>query len=63
MIGGEVPMKLTSADVWALMKERFNANEIAYLAGVTVAVALGMMNEATPRATKSHKPLRLPKVA
>lgn len=63
MIGGEVPMKLTRADVWALMKERFNANEIAYLAGVTVAVALGMMNEATPRATKSRKPLHLPKAA
>jgi hypothetical protein len=50
-------MKLTRADVWALMKERFNANEIAYLAGVTVSVALGMMNEAVPRATRNRKVL------
>jgi hypothetical protein len=57
VIAGEVPMKLTRADVWALMKERFNANEIAYLAGVTVSVALGMMNEAVPRATRNRKVL------
>lgn len=63
MIGGDVPMKLTPDDVWALMKERFNANEIAYLAGVPVSVALGMMNEAIPRAAKSRKPLHLPRAA
>lgn len=54
MIAGDVPMKLTRTDVWALMKDRFNANEIAYLAGVSVAVALGMMNEAAPRAVRKR---------
>ena len=49
MIGGEIPMRLTPHDVWQLMRDGFNANEIAYLAGVSRAVALGMMNEATPR--------------
>ena len=58
MITGEVPMKLTRADVWALMKDRFNANEIAYLAGVSVAVALGMMNEAVPRGRRKRDVLR-----
>lgn len=53
MIGGEVPMRLTRADVWRLMQDRFNANEIAYLAGVSVAVALGMMNQAVPRAKRA----------
>ncbi len=62
MIAGEVPMKITRADVWELMKERFNANEIAYLAGVSVAVALGMMNEAVPRA-KRKRTLTLAKAA
>lgn len=62
MIGGNVPMKLTRADVWSLMKDRFNANEIAYLAGVSVAVALGMMNEAAPRA-KPKRTLTLQKAA
>lgn len=63
MIGGEIPMQLTRDDVWALMKDRFNANEIAYLAGVSVQVALGMMNEAVPRARKSRQPLHLPEAA
>ena len=58
MIGGDVPMKLTRADVWALMKDRFNANEIAYLAGVPVPVALGMMNEAVPRASRKRGQLK-----
>ena len=35
--------------VWQAMKDGFNANEIAYLWGVSRVVALGMMNEATPR--------------
>ncbi len=59
MITGEVPMRLTRANVWALMKERFNANEIAYLAGVSLSVARGMMNEATPRASRDRKRLTL----
>lgn len=35
--------------VWQAMKDGFNANEIAYLWGVSRLVALGMMNEAVPR--------------
>ena len=42
--------------VWQAMKDGFNANEIAYLWGVSRLVALGMMNEALPRRPK-RKPL------
>ena len=45
-LSADVPLRLSRADVWRLMKDGFNANEIAYFAGVSVAVALGMMNEA-----------------
>ena len=38
--------------VWQAMKDGFNANEIAYLWGVSRVVALGMMNEAIPRAPR-----------
>ena len=38
--------------VWQAMKDGFNANEIAYLWGVSRLVALGMMNEETPRAPR-----------
>ena len=48
MIAGDVPMQLTPADVWQLTKDRFNPAEIAYLAGVSVTVAEGMVAEATP---------------
>ena len=41
--------------VWQAMKDGFNANEIAYLWGVSRVVALGMMNEAVPR--KPRKPM------
>ena len=43
---GDLPLRLTPTDVWTLMKDGFNANEIAHFAGVSEAVALGMMNEA-----------------
>lgn len=51
MIGGEVPMRLTNADVWRLMKDGFNANEIGYLAGVKPAIAAAWMREAMRKAT------------
>ena len=38
--------------VWQAMKDGFNANEIAYMWGVKRMTALGMMNEAIPRAPK-----------
>ena len=41
--------------VWQAMKDGFNANEIAYLWGVSRLVALGMMNEAIPRAPRKQK--------
>lgn len=41
--------------VWQAMKDGFNANEIAYIYGVSRAVALGMMNEAIPRAPRKPK--------
>ncbi len=40
--------------VWQAMKDGFNANEIAYLWGVSRLVALGMMNEAVPRKPRKH---------
>lgn len=50
MIGGDIPMRLTKADVWRLRKDGFSVSEIAYLAGVDEAVAAGMVVEATPKA-------------
>lgn len=41
--------------VWQAMKDGFNANEIAYMWGVSRVVALGMMNEAIPRAHRKPK--------
>jgi predicted DNA-binding transcriptional regulator AlpA len=41
--------------VWQAMKDGFNANEIAHIYGVSRAVALGMMNEAIPRAPRKPK--------
>lgn len=40
------------ASVWRAMKDGFNANEIAHMWRVSRPVALGMMNEATPRAPR-----------
>lgn len=58
MIGGEIPMRLTDGDVWRLMKDGFNANEVAYLAGVQPSVAAAWMREAMRKAT-SRKQLKL----
>ena len=44
--------------VWQAMKDGFNANEIAHMWGVSVAVALGMMNRAVPRASRVKGQLR-----
>ena len=41
--------------VWQAMKDGFNANEIAHIYGVSRLVALGMMNEAIPRAPRKQK--------
>jgi hypothetical protein len=41
---------LSSADVWELLRNGCNAHEIATAAGVTLATAIGMINEATPHA-------------
>lgn len=41
--------------VWQAMKDGFNANEIAHIYGVSRVVALGMMNEAIPRAPRKAK--------
>jgi hypothetical protein len=38
--------------VWTAMKDGFNANEIAYMWGVSLATALGMMRAAIPKAPK-----------
>lgn len=43
---------MKKAHTWLLLKEGFNAQEIAAAAGVGLAVALGMMNEATPRSAR-----------
>lgn len=53
----------TKKDVWTLLKAGCNANEIAAAAGVSLPVALGMINEAVPKA--KHKPgeLHLKKAA
>lgn len=44
---------LTRDDVWELLKAGCNANEIAEAAGVSVPVAIGMINESIPRASVS----------
>lgn len=63
MIGGDVPMRLTRNDVWRLVKDRFSANEIAYLAGVSVEVARGMIVEATPRVPRESPACPLDRAA
>lgn len=40
---------LSREAVWALMQAGCNAHEIAAAGGVSVVVALGLMNEAVPR--------------
>ena len=55
MIGGEIPMRLTDADVWQLMKDGFNANEVAYLAGIQPPVAAAWMREAMRKATSRER--------
>lgn len=55
-------MNIQPSDVWLLMLERFNANEIAEAAGVSHLTALGLMRRAaTGPATSDHRPGRLTK--
>lgn len=41
---------LSVDDVWLLMQAGCNASEIAAAGGVSLATALGLMNQAVPRA-------------
>lgn len=55
-------MNIQPSDVWLLMLERYNANEIAEAAGVSRQAALGLMNRAAMLpATSDHRPGRLTK--
>lgn len=47
---------LTSEDVWELLRNGCNTHEVATAAGVSEAVALGMIFEAMPR---NQRPPRL----
>lgn len=49
---------LTRADVWELLRNGCNANEIAAAGGVTLATAIGMIREAIPSGP-SHEVLHL----
>lgn len=49
MLTGELPLRPTKPEVWRMVKDGFNANEIAHFCGVAEAVAQGMIAEATPR--------------
>lgn len=40
-------MNIEQGDVWLLMLERYNVNEIAEAAGVSRQTALGLMNRAS----------------
>ena len=49
---------LTRADVWELLRNGCNANEIAAAGGVTLATAIGMIRDAMP-AEPRHEVLHL----
>jgi hypothetical protein len=49
MLTGELPLRPTRPEVWRMVKDGFNANEIAHFCGVSPTVAEGMIAEATPR--------------
>ena len=48
--------------VWTLMQAGCNAAEVAAAGGVSLATAVGLMNEATPRCPKREE-LHLPRAA
>jgi hypothetical protein len=53
-------MNIEKGDVWLLMLERYNVNEIAEAAGVSHLTAVGLMRRAaTGPATSDHRPERL----
>ena len=55
---GDLDKPCRPRTVWQAMKDGFNANEIAHMWGVSVVVALGMMNRAVPRASRVKGRLR-----
>lgn len=52
---------LSPADVWELLRNGCNANEIAAAGGVTLATAIGMIREAMPH--ERHEILHLREAA
>ena len=46
---GHNPHRLSTADVWMLLRDGFNANEVAYIGGVAIETAEAMIAEARPR--------------
>jgi hypothetical protein len=46
---GDIPSRLTTADVWRLLRDGFNANEVAYIGGVAIETAEAMIAEARAR--------------
>lgn len=59
-MGGPFPWRLRPADVWRLMRDGFNANEIAHIGGVARHVALTMMLQAERQvAGRERQRLRL----
>ena len=47
---------LTRADVWELLRNGCNANEIAAAGGVTLATAIGMIRDAMPSEPRHEVP-------
>ena len=47
---------MTKDQTWLLLQEGYNVREIAAAAGVGMAVALGMVNQAIPRISKQARP-------
>lgn len=50
---------MTKEETWLLLKEGFSAQEISAAAGVSMPVALGMINEAVPRSIRAIGELSL----
>lgn len=46
---GDIPSRLTTADVWRLLRDGFNANEVAHIGGIAVETAEAMIADARAR--------------
>lgn len=46
---GDIPSRLTTADVWRLLRDGFNAAEVAHIGGMAIETAEAMIVDARAR--------------